>query len=173
MRKARNIVKNAQYHVGARANRKELILETRKMKELFYKIIIRAKKRYRFDILNFCIMGNHFHIIIRPGEHEQLSRIMQWILSVFAIHYNKRIRENGHVWYDRFWSKPLDDIRQFVAVFGYIAKNPVKAGIVDNKDQYEFSGIRHFQKRDYSVLAPPSLLLQLLFPEVVFRNLLP
>jgi REP element-mobilizing transposase RayT len=70
------------------------------MKDMFLEVVKRAKRKYDFAVVNFCIMGNHVHFIIRPGAKENLSRIMQRILSVFAIRFNRQHRFIGHVWYD-------------------------------------------------------------------------
>ena len=117
MRKPRLLKDGAKYHVMARAQRQEMILESNVLKDIFLEVVNRAKKRYRFHLYNFCIMGNHFHFIIKPAEKESLSRIMQWILSVFAIKYNKIHDYIGHVWYDRFKSVLIGNIRQFVKAF--------------------------------------------------------
>jgi len=138
MRKPRALKPLARYHVIARANRREMILLSREMKDLFLTVVKRSKTRYIFYISNFCIMGNHFHFILQPGDGESLSKIMQWILSVFAIHFNKSHEYSGHVWYDRFWSRILDNIRQFIAVFDYIVQTPVKAGIATNVFAYDY-----------------------------------
>ncbi|RPJ08613.1 MAG: transposase [Spirochaetaceae bacterium] len=173
MRKPRLIKQDSRYHVSARANRREMILGPQFIKELFLKTVIRAKSRYKFEIISFCLMENHFHFIIRPCEKQSLSKIMQWILSVFAVSYNKTIGENGHVWYDRFWSRPIDDIRQFISVFEYIMANPVKAKMVRKEEDYAFSGIRHLLDRNYSVLSPPCQLIWMLFPKYISKNLIP
>jgi putative transposase len=104
MRRARQLKEGAKYHVMAHAHRREMVLESKELKEMFLEVVRRARKRYKFLIYNFCIMGNHFHFILKPLEDESLSRIMQWILSVFAIKYNKAFNFIGHVWYDRFKS---------------------------------------------------------------------
>ena len=101
-------------------------------------------------------MGNHIHMIIKPMMKENLSKIMQWILSVFAVKYNKLLGITGHVWYDRFRSKIIDDIRQLIATYRYIAENPVRAGIVDNPIHYEYNGITHVKKKKFDVMEPPS-----------------
>jgi putative transposase len=88
MRNKRILKDGAIYHVIARINRRELILNSPAIKELFLKIVTLSKKRYRFLVKNFCVMGNHIHIIMQPDTKECLSRIMQWILSVFAASYN-------------------------------------------------------------------------------------
>ena len=156
MRKIRELKCNAEYHVTARANRKEFIFESKEMKDLFLSVLKDAKKKYKFLIKNFCIMGNHIHMIIKPLAKENLSKIMQWILSVFAVKYNKLLGITGHVWYDRFRSKIIDDIRQLIATYRYIAENPVRAGIVDNPIHYEYNGITHAKKNKFDVMEPPS-----------------
>ncbi|MEJ2627197.1 MAG: transposase, partial [bacterium] len=59
-RKRRKLLQNAKYHVMARANRREMILEAPEMKEMFLEVVKRARKKYKFNIHNFCILGNHF-----------------------------------------------------------------------------------------------------------------
>src|SRR5512145_89083 len=105
MRRPRELQADARYHVTARANRKEMILDTSAMKELFLSVVKRAKEKYDFRLENFCIMGNHVHFLIQPGRGESLSAIMRWILSVFAMAYNKIRCMTGHVWGCRFFSR--------------------------------------------------------------------
>lgn len=143
MRKSRELKDGAVYHVTARANRKEMILDNRGMKDLFLEVLARAKGKYRFRIENFCIMGNHIHLMIRPGAGESLSKIMQWILSVFAMAYNRIHGFTGHVWGCRFFSRIMASFRQFVTVFLYIDQNPVKANQVEDARDWRYGGLWH------------------------------
>lgn len=127
MRLPRRLQVNALYHVVTRANRKEMILKSDVEKRLFLEVIARAKNKFSFTITNFCIMENHFHLLIRPGKGENLSRIMQWILSVFAMSYNRRRGTTGHVWGERFYSKIIGSFQAFIHTMEYIDKNPIKA----------------------------------------------
>lgn len=165
MRKPRDLREDAEYHVVARANRREFIFETNKTKDLFITILRRAKRRYSFTVRNFCVMSNHFHILIRPENGESLSRIMQWILSVFASKFNRMFGYVGHVWYDRFKSVVVSSLRHFIAAFNYITVNPVKAAIVRDPLEYSYLGLRHIRDGDYSVVAHPDELVRILFPE--------
>jgi REP element-mobilizing transposase RayT len=124
--------------VVARANRQEFILSSDTVKQLFLKTLLGAKKRYRFEIITLCVMNNHVHLMLRPGRDESLSRIMQWVLSVFAIRFNIFFGIRGHVWYDRFKSKVIESLRQFVATFRYILENPVRAGLVEKPADYRY-----------------------------------
>ena len=133
----------ADYHVTARINRGEMVLKTEDEKLLMLTVIKRAKKKYRFQIKNFCIMNNHLHLLIKPGENESLSRIMQWILSVFAMAWNRKHNLNGHVWGERFYSRIIIGIVDFLRVFIYIDDNPVNAQLIDCSWKWKFGGLWH------------------------------
>jgi putative transposase len=162
MRKSRHIVPGAGYHVVARANRQEFIFKSKRVKELFLSVTERAKKKFRFSLSSFCIMSNHIHFLIFPMEGESLSRIMQWILSVFAAKYNRIFGLKGHVWYDRFKSSVVHTMRYFAAAFKYIAANPVKASIVEHPSDYPFGGLYHIRNGDWRVVTPPREIAKLL-----------
>ena len=146
MRKPRQLQDGARYHVTARVNRKEMILVNDSIKELFLKTVRRAKAKYGFRIENFCIMGNHIHFIIMPGAGESLSAIMQWILSVFAMSYNRLHNLWGHVWGSRFYSQIIPSFRDYIRAFDYIDANPVKAGCVGDRREWQYSGLWHHRR---------------------------
>ena len=151
MRKKRELREGALYHVTARANRSELFMESPEIKALFISIIIRAKDRFNFILYNFCIMGNHFHFIIRPGKGESLPKIMHWIMFVSAISYNKKRGVKGHLWGDRYYSKVLNSLNQFLRAFRYIDHNPVKAKLVKIAREWKHGGLGHFLAKDCSI----------------------
>jgi len=155
MRKPRKIIPGVKYHIIARANRGEMILKSKELKEMFLKIVQRSRVKYKFVIYNFCIMGNHFHIILKPLEGQNLSKIMQWILSVFAVKYNKTFNFKGHVWYDRFKSKIINNIRQYVVTFLYIMQNPVRAELVKDPLDFEYNGITFYINGIMDLFKPP------------------
>ena len=162
MRSPRMLRDGAEYHVTARINRSEMILSPEEEKLLLLTVIKRAKKRYRFQIKNFCIMNNHLHLLIKPGKDESLSRIMQWILSVFAMAWNRKHNLKGHVWGERFYSRIIAGIVDFLRVFVYIDDNPVYAQLVDSSWKWRFGGLWHHHQGITDVTdAPDSLILQL------------
>ncbi|MBI9103744.1 MAG: transposase [Spirochaetales bacterium] len=165
MRKIRAKRRGAVYHVVARANRGEFIMNTSDMKELFLEVLTKAKGKYGFILKHFCIMSNHIHLLIEPVGDTDLSRLMQWILSVFAARFNRFFGLNGHVWYDRFKSKIIESLVQFLKTFQYISDNPVKAGLCTNIRDYEFCGLRFIKQRNLGLIESPDNLLKLFFPE--------
>lgn len=89
MRKARVIAPGSIYHVTARTNRKEFLLESPLAKELLLEALMRARFKHNFCIDNFVIMGNHFHLLIRPQGTSDLGSIMKWVLGIYTMSYNR------------------------------------------------------------------------------------
>ena len=165
MRKPREVKDGARYHVTARANRKEMILDSRGSKELFLEVLRRAKAKYRFRIENFCIMGNHFHLVITPGKGESLSAIMRWVMSVFAMAYNRIYGFTGHVWGCRFYSRIIAGLRELVAVFEYVDENPVKANQVEDKRLWRYGGLWQSRSGCRDIVEEEPGWMGLVFPE--------
>lgn len=165
MRRSRELRAGARYHVTARANRREMILDTSAMKEMFLSVVKRAKAKYDFRLENLCVMGNHFHFIIQPGHGENLSAIMRWILSVFAMAYNRTMGVCGHVWGCRFFSRIIESLKALINVNAYIDDNPVLAGRVEDKRYWRWGGLWFHRTGRADIVEPPSRWAMLQFPE--------
>ena len=155
MRKRRQLKEGATYHVSSKINWEVHRFNPDEIKELFLEIIKRAKKKYKFSIKNFVIMGNHFHLMIKPGEKTSLSRVMQWIKSVFAMTYNKMHKLKGHLFAGRFWSKIIEHGRQFLDTFNYISLNPVKAMLSETAESYKYGGLYHIKNKRFDIVDKP------------------
>jgi putative transposase len=165
MRKNRELRDEAEYHVTARINRGEMVFTPKEDKELFMETIRRAKKKFAFQIKNFCIMENHIHLLIKPGKGESLSKIMQWILSVFAMAWNRKHHLSGHVWGERFFSRIILGIKDFLKVFTYIDDNPVMAHLVERPWEWEYGGIWHHRIGLRDIVEKPDAIISILCPE--------
>ena len=154
MRKPRLLLEGAWYHVTARINHGEMLLDRGEVKDLFLALLARAKRHYRFQIINFCIMGNHVHLMIQPAKGESLSDIMRWQLGCFARAYNKQQGIHGHFWGDRFHSRILAGLRQIAIVFGYIDANPVNASLVEYPWEWRHGGYWHAWTGNWEILDP-------------------
>ena len=164
MRQTRKIAKGASYHVVSRINHQEMRLDNSAMKMLFLDVVKRAKAKFDFRIENFTVMGNHFHLIIKPENESNLSQIMQWILGVFTMKYNRIHHLKGHLWQDRFFSKIITSFRELISIFNYIDENPVKAGLVSDPRKWRFGGIAHRRLLIPDIIAPIEPFLALIFP---------
>ncbi|GAB1481190.1 hypothetical protein MASR2M78_00050 [Treponema sp.] len=164
MRKPRIIIAGAKYHVTSRVNHQEMLLHGVEAKQLFLDVVERAKKKFSFKLENFTVMDNHFHFIIKPEHNESLSKIMQWLLSVFAMKYNLIYGLTGHFWQGRFFSRVISSFRMYYEIFTYIDQNPVKASLVDNPWSWEFGGLAHRRVGLSTIVDPLEPELLLVFP---------
>ena len=133
-------------------------------------ILKRARKKYNFSLKNFCIMGNHIHLLIKPGSGESLSKIMQWLLGVFAQVWNKKHGLSGHLWGDRFFSRIILGLLDFLRVFQYIDDNPVSIGLVEESEQWEYGGLWHHIKGRMDILEPVDPIVIEYFPNHRFLS---
>ena len=159
-RRLRKLRDGAIYHVTSKVNRRLRDLQLRDIKTMFLVFLKKAKQKYPFELLNFCIMDNHFHLIIRPGPGQSLSRIMQWVKGNFARYWNKLHHTEGHLWGGRFFSKIIEDVAQFLKTVTYIDENPVKAQLVAKAEDWEFGGLYHDLHGRFDVVDIPRSAIQ-------------
>jgi REP element-mobilizing transposase RayT len=166
MRDVRELQDGATYHVTSEINRNEMELQSSRIKTMFLTFVNKAKEKYPFQLFDFCVMDNHIHLLIKLEDGQSLSKIMQWIKGNFARYWNKvHHKQSGHLWGKRFFSKIIDDVRQFLWVLDYIDENPKRAGLVKRAEDWEFGGLyHHLRGRTDVVEIPRAAMLELCFP---------
>ncbi len=92
-------------------------------------------------------MSNHFHILIRECDWN-ISEIIKSLASSYVYYYNRKNERIGHLFQERFKSEPCNDMEYFTTLLRYIHQNPVKAGIVANAANYEWSSWSQYYLRD-------------------------
>jgi REP element-mobilizing transposase RayT len=92
-------------------------------------------------------MGNHIHFLIKPGKAGSVSELMQWIKCNFAKAWNNAQGRTGHVWGERFYSRIIEGMTDFLRVREYIAENPVKVGLVEQAAEWIFGSLYHRLRR--------------------------
>jgi putative transposase len=90
------------------------------------------------SIYAWCLMSNHFHLLVREGEYT-IGEVVKSLASSYVFYYNKKNERVGHLFQDRFKSEACNDMAYFITLVRYIHQNPVKAGIVDNAENYRWS----------------------------------
>jgi len=140
MRKIREIIEGAAYHVTSRANGQVHAFSGNLGRKIILITIEEAKEKYGFRLHNFCIMPNHIHILITPVNGTNLPQIIQWIKTNSAKSWNCTFNKKDHLWGDRYFSRPIKDIKDYLNVNNYIDQNPVKSGLVQNPQDWRYSG---------------------------------
>lgn len=132
------------YHVMSRGNNRGEILKKKVDKRKLLKAMGESIANQDIQIYAYCIMNNHYHILIKAPTLEDLGNVMQRINSYYAHYYKMKYGHEGHVFQDRFLSKPLNTISYIANVVRYVHLNPIKAGLVSEIKEYEFSSYREF-----------------------------
>ena len=97
-----------------------------------------------FKLHAFCLMPNHFHLLIEQKSTVSISTLILKICTSYAKYFNKKYGRVGHVFQDQFKSVHVDSNSQLMWVSSYIHMNPVKAGLVKKPDQYKWSSYIDF-----------------------------
>ena len=148
VRRKRNWQPNAYYHIVMRGNNRQNIFSTEEDMFHLMRCIGHAYEQYRFTLVAFCIMTNHYHLLIR--SEDDLSKIMRQINRRYSDYYSKRYRHVGRIYQSRYFSKEVDTPQAMLAVSRYIHRNPIetKISMVERLADYPFSSFTSYDSPD-------------------------
>jgi len=128
----------AVYHVTARGNSGQDIFNDDVDREAFYGVLLRAVERYRWRIHAWCLMTNHYHLLLETPD-PNLSRGMRHLNGVYTQKVNRRHGKSGHVFQGRFKGILVEKESHLAELCRYIVLNPVRAGMVAEPGAYRWS----------------------------------
>lgn len=128
----------ALYHVTARGNRKEKIYLSEYDRKFFLKILESVIDRYHWVCYAYCLMDNHYHLLIETPD-ANLSRGMRQLNGVYTQKFNWLHDTVGHIFQGRYKAYLIDKESYFLEVLRYIVLNPVRAGFVKDPSEFEWS----------------------------------
>jgi len=138
-RLSRPIEDGLVYHALNRGNNRADVFGGPEDQEAFLQSLAKTQRRYPFRLFGYCLMTNHFHLLLRPGPGQSISRILQSLTVAHTWRYHKRHRTVGHVWQGRFRSPVIQDDEHLLVVLRYIEANPLRAGMVIDLGEYPWS----------------------------------
>jgi len=115
------------YHVLNRGNGRAEVFHKEGDYAAFLKLLCQANDRLPMRLLSYCLMPNHFHLVLWPRKNGDLSRWMQWLLTSHVRRYHRHYDTSGHVWQGRFKAFPIEGDEHLLAVMRYVERNPVRA----------------------------------------------
>jgi len=104
----------------------------------FLEIMYIAKERYDFIVHAFCLMHNHYHLLLET-KHENLSLIMRQINSTYAQYFNKTYQRVGPLWQGRFKNWYIYNESYLYILLRYIEQNPIQANIIQDIGEYKYT----------------------------------
>jgi REP-associated tyrosine transposase len=147
-RTARASVADTWYHVLNRGNRREAVFHKPADYDAFVSTMVDAQVRLSVDILGFCLMPNHFHIVMRTRADGDLGRWVQWLLMAHARRYHRHYNTTGHVWEGRFKAFPIQDDDHLVSVLRYVERNALRAELVARAEDWKWSSVAGWLRDD-------------------------
>ena len=127
--------------------------------EYFEELMCFYAKSYGVTIHNYCLMSNHYHILLEIHQ-ENLSRFMRQLNMNYAIYFNKKYRRVGHLWQGRFKSWYVTDEAYLYTLMLYIEQNPLKANMVKTLEAYPYSSYNYFFAKEIPECLKDSWIVQ-------------
>ncbi len=125
---------------------KQSIFEDSEDKKRLYETFSRYKPVSNFELYGYCFMDNHIHILIKEN-FESVSLIIKRIITSYVFWFNKKYERSGNLMQDRFKSEVIDSDTYLLTVLRYIHQNPIKAGIVNDINDYRWSSFQEYIKK--------------------------
>ena len=131
------------YHIINRGVAQMAVFKEPADYEYFEELMCFYMQSYGITLHNYCLMGNHYHLLIETRE-ENLSKFMRQLNMNYAIYFNKKYKRVGHLWQGRFKSWYVTDEAYLYTLMCYIEQNPLKANMVKNMEEYPYGSYCYF-----------------------------
>ena len=135
------------YHVLNRANGRSPLFEKDGDYAAFERVLAEACQRVAMRILAYCLMPNHWHLVLWPYRDGDLSRFMGWLTLTHTQrwHAHHHTVGHGHLYQGRFKSFLVQQDAHLLTVCRYVERNALRAGLVDRAEQWRWGsgGQRH------------------------------
>ena len=144
-RRARKKSESGIYHVVIRGTNRTSVFvddeDIEKMKEILKACIEKSGCR----VLAYCLMSNHFHLLIKV-ENEELGSTIKRIACSYVYWFNVKYSRSGHLFEDRYKSEAVETDEMLKAVLRYIHHYPVSVGVCQTMESYEHSSYGDYKQ---------------------------
>ncbi|MFC4355617.1 transposase [Chryseomicrobium palamuruense] len=166
MTKPRVLLKDNFYHVTIHGHNELAIFANYENKAAFLRILSKVHLKYKFTLLAYCIMSNHYHLLIKSVE-VPLSMVVGSINLRYSLWYKRRHGHKGTLYDARFFAETRNSAQSLITTSVYIHCNPVHTltPIVLSAELYEFSSYKYYF---YELTTPPYLNTALLYSHLPF-----
>ena len=137
-RLARTVVAGCAHHITQRGNNRQDVFFVDDDRYVYLQLLREQAGKYGLDIVGYCLMGNHVHIVGIPRAEDSLAKAVGRAHFRYTQYINRFHKRSGHLWQGRFYSCALDG-RHFWLAMRYVELNPVRARLCRKPWRYEWS----------------------------------
>lgn len=154
-RTARASVGGICYHVFNRGNARTRVFHKEQDYRAFLDLAEESCERLPLRVLAWCLMPNHFHLVLWPHGDGDLSRWMQWLMTSHVRRYHRHYASSGHVWEGRFKAFPVEEDDHLWTVLRYVERNALRANLVPRAELWPWSSAAVFARRERGTMIHP------------------
>ncbi len=149
-RPPRVLSKTGLYHILFRGiNRQDLFEENADFQKIL-EIIKDVKEEMQFKLHAYCLMTNHVHLFIEEKDFGDIKKIMHKTLTKYVGWYNYKYMRSGSLIGNRYKSEPIENEEYYLTLMRYIHQNPIRAGLVDNIEDYPWSSYNAYINKGFN-----------------------
>lgn len=130
------------HHITQRGNNKGQVSFDNEDRRFYLDVLKRYIDKYGLKIWAYCLMGNHVHILAVPKGASSLAKGIGGANLLYTQYVNRKYNRSGRLWQNRFFSTIVEEEPYLWAVTRYIERNPVRAKLVKEAEEYEWSSAR-------------------------------
>ena len=157
-RLARVVIPGIPHHITQRGNRRQKVFFRDDDYDTYLELMAEWCRKSGVEIWAYCLMPNHVHLIALPQSGDSLAKGIGEAHKRYTRMINFREKWRGYLWQGRFASFPMDEQYLYVAA-RYIELNPIRAGLVQKPEEYEWSSARaHLKAKDDKLVIVKPLL---------------
>jgi putative transposase len=128
-------------HVINRANRRATMFTTAGDYDRFAELLAEGLTRAGVPLYAYCLMPNHWHLVLRAADGAQIGRLMHWVTTKHARawHTYRGTTGEGHLYQGRYKAFSVQADEHFLVVCRYVERNPLRAGLVEHAHEWRWS----------------------------------
>ena len=146
----------ACYHVLNRGHARETLFHDDADRCRFLQLLARYRDRFALRLYHYCLMDNHFHLLVQLPDPRQLSAMVAGLLVAYWHHYRRRYSLVGHLFQNRFKSPAIEAEGYLLSCGRYLERNAVEAGLVAWPWDYRWSSCRAYAWGEVDALLAPN-----------------
>lgn len=131
------------FHVLNRASRRTTLFASPDDYAAFERVLVEALARIPTRLLCYCVMPNHWHLVIWPRSDTELSRFMHWVTTTHARRWQRHRDTQGYgpVYQNRFKAVPVQDDDHLIRLCRYVERNALRAGLVARAEDWRWGSL--------------------------------